>query len=861
MMPPPAAPQVQPMMPNVAFMDIDSTTLPKPHSNTSAKHVTPLGSPIASMDPRTAEVLRRTPSLTFHSSPEAFSSPTSRMDGLEDMLPLGGEFVSPDSNYQDLLLWPDYPLELDMYTNQLQITNAPLPSAFTELSDVSSGSEPMTSTSSQGSIHTSSTSILSTGEYESMLKPIEPPPTMMIDGMIPEFEVVIAAESAWPLARCNPAIYSASCPRTAIVHLECLEQRSKEESYWTSLEKYLDQADWDASDLAAVIPMTQRTRDKMLAITQSFLHKALDIHRGGLNGFQKTGYPSPGNFNFIVLPPNKMLEYFLQSHVRNLSSYFNLVIASCVDPNEMLVNNQASTLLVLLMIAQGASAVPMAEARYLAAGLTETCRISLFDTIEKNVEFSADPVALRCALLFTILGAWSGDKWLMDIAMGQRGMYLSMLKHAGMLEPQAAMIPAMNGQSNPELQWRGWLHRELQNRLVHNWVMVDQELSLFHDTAPTLAISDLRCPLPGPEVLWMSSSAEEWCTNVQKLFAGEANVNPQVLSSPTLTSSLCDLFHDFLHENLARRQGRITPMQLRLLLHPLQSLLCHARQMLSCFTGVSLTHVSPSRTPTKSSAMHRLEEIQGLLQKWYELSIAIYKQNPGCYITQCNLVLYHLISLNAVTNFPEIERLARREGFDGSVWELSQRYRRCISNREETIFHAGQVMRLVRSMTVNRRPSWWAAAIYRATLILWTDSIGRLDPEFQKRQTHRASPMLTPQSSPIGKNRGDRGETPTPANRRSATPLQSKISDLVAIDQVTPEDPAIIAYLWSGDGVAVLTRQDGTTISLDKASNVVAYGISALSEGISTRLGDGIKRKLVMLGNHWAVDGMGSIPI
>ena len=423
MMPPPAAPQVQPMMPPVAFMDIDSTTLPKP--NTPVTHITPLGSPISSMDPRTAEALRRTPSLTFQPSPEAFSSPTSRMDGLDDMLPLGGDFVSPDPNYQDLLMWPDYPLELDMYTNQLHLRNAHLPPTFTELSDASSGSEPMTSTSSQGSIHTSSTGILSSGDYDNMRRPMEPRPTMMIDGMIPEFEVVIAAESAWPLARCNPPIYSASCPRTAIVHLECLEQRSKEENYWTSLEKYLERADWDASDLAAVIPMTQRTRDKMLAMTQSFLHKALEIHRGGMSNFQKTGYPSPDNFNFIVLPPNKMLEYFLRSHIRSLSSYYTLVIGGCIDPNKMLLNNQASTLLLLLMIAQGASVVPMAEARYLAAGLTETCRISLFDTIEKNVEFSADPVALRCALLFTVLGAWSGDKWLMDIAMGQRGMYLS----------------------------------------------------------------------------------------------------------------------------------------------------------------------------------------------------------------------------------------------------------------------------------------------------------------------------------------------------------------------------------------------------------------------------------------------------
>ncbi|CAI4215233.1 unnamed protein product [Parascedosporium putredinis] len=707
------------------------------------------------------------------------------------------DFVSPDPNYHDLLMWPsDYALELDMYAGPLHITAGALAgTAFTELSDISSGSEPMTSTSSQGSIHTSNTSMLSSGDYESMLKPMEAPHHhgRGYDPRVRSYHrrrILVAAGTLQSsgLLRLLPSDghCASGMPRAEV----------KDESHWLSLEKYLEHADWDSSDLTAVIPMTQRTRDKMLAITQFFLHKALDIHRGGLNSLPKTGYPSPGNFNFIVLPPNKMLEYLLRSHVRTLSSYFNLVVAGCVDPNEMLVNNQASTLLVLLMIAQGASAIPMAEARHLATGLTETCRISLFDTIEKNVEFSADPVALRCALLFTILGAWSGDKWLMDIAMGQRGMYLSMLKHAGMLESRAGMVPQTN--MDPQSQWRGWLHRESQNRLVYNWVMVDQELSLFHDTAPTLAISDLQCPLPGAEVLWMSTSAEEWMSHVQKLFGGELSVNPQALSSTAMTPSLCDLFHDFLHNNLARQQGSITPMHLRLLLHP----------------------------PVAALP----QEVQGLLQKWYEVSISVSKQTPGCHVTQCNLVLYHLISLNAVTNFPEIERLARREGFDGSSWDLSQRHKRCISNREEAIFHSGQVLRLVRSMPVNRRPNWCF--------------------------THVDSPIFADREK-----QGDRSETPTPTIKRSSTPVHIKGGDMVAVDQVTPEDAAIISYLWSRDGIPVLTRHDGSTIGLDKTCNVLAYGLSTLSEGISTRIGDGIKRKLAMLGSHWAGDSMGQMGI
>ncbi|EOO02704.1 putative transcription factor cmr1 protein [Phaeoacremonium minimum UCRPA7] len=533
------------------------------------------------------------------------------MDTLDEFMQLGGDFVATESSYQDLLVWPEYSLELDMYP---QISN---------------------------------------------------------DNSIPEFEVVIASENAWPLARCNPLMYSGTCPRTAIVHLEALEQKCKQEGTWNSLEKFIEQFTGDGVEMPTVVPLTSRTRDKMLAITQTFLHKALDIHRASISGYPKTGYASPGDFSFIVLPPSNILEYFLRSYVRSLQDFYPLVFAGCVDPNEMLSNNQASTLLVLLMIAQGAASVPTAEARYLSAGLTETCRISLFDIIEKDVELSADPIALRCALLFTLLGAWSGDKWQMDIAMGQRGMYLSMLKHAGMLEPQPSMIPTFNNTTSTELQWRSWLHREAQNRLVYNWVM----------------------------------------------------------------------------------------------------------------------------------------------------------ENPNCPVTRCNMVLYHLISLHAVTNFPEIERLARRENFDGSYWELSLRHKRCIYQREEAVFHCGQVFRLLRQMPADRRPAWWSAALYRATLILWTDSISRLDPNFQIQKREDHSPVT---------------------------------SNAVAVDQLTLEDPSVYAYLWHNNGVAVLTRMDGSTVDLDKPTEVLTFAIKTLDEAISTRIGDGIKRKLMTLGSNWSADILGA---
>lgn len=348
--------------------------------------------------------------------------------GLEDFMQhIGADLQVPECPYPDYLTWNNFQEELDKYQTTVQISRQDTSlGGIPSFVNVSSPSEAVVP-SSRTSINTPETSVMSL-EYAAVSNGTDFAMEIYTENSAPEFEVVMLAEAEWNLARCNPPPPNGNCPRTAIVHLRCLEQRPNQEDTWNSLEKYMEQLDWDASDLTSVVPLSSGTRDKLLAITQSFLHKALETHRGGHHNYRKNEYGSPSDCNFIVLPPPRILEYFLRSYVRSLSVYYPLVTAGCVDPNEMLQNNQASTLLVLLMIAQGAAAMPIQEARNLSTGLTETCRISLFDIVEKDVGLSADPTTLRCALLFLVLGAWSGDKWLMDIAMGQRGMYMSVRK-------------------------------------------------------------------------------------------------------------------------------------------------------------------------------------------------------------------------------------------------------------------------------------------------------------------------------------------------------------------------------------------------------------------------------------------------
>jgi hypothetical protein len=52
----------------------------------------------------------------------------------------------------------------------------------------------------------------------------------------------------------------------------------------------------------------------------------------------------------------------------------------------------------------------------------------------------------------------------MDIAMGQRGMYFSMLRHSGILDVRPPTTPHMNGNTSTDVLWKDWLQQESRSR-------------------------------------------------------------------------------------------------------------------------------------------------------------------------------------------------------------------------------------------------------------------------------------------------------------------------------------------------------------------------------------------------------------
>ena len=241
----------------------------------------------------------------------------------------------------------------------------------------------------------------------------------------PDHPAIIEAQNYWSAFACNPRPNILTCPRTAGDLLENLGHMPESEKLWELIELDLP----SPPEEIVCMPLLENVRDRLSAMSQSFLQKALEVHRLD-PAIVSAWYPSPAADSapgLIILPPSATLSRLLREYMRIFEPFYGLIPGRVFNINTILEgsSNNTSTLFILLIVAQGAMSDPKEGARRLSGGLTEICRISLFDMLEKNVSSFHHHLLVHSSLLFIIQAAWSGDKWLMDIGLGQRGIYIS----------------------------------------------------------------------------------------------------------------------------------------------------------------------------------------------------------------------------------------------------------------------------------------------------------------------------------------------------------------------------------------------------------------------------------------------------
>jgi hypothetical protein len=229
--------------------------------------------------------------------------------------------------------------------------------------------------------------------------------------------LVGATDEDWPCFCCNPPTQRLIDPLTG-------------GKYLMRLEKTLDELpDWRTTDFSTNVTSSgievnhvdESLRDKLMVIAQGFFSRARDVHRAGIWEATLSQRPSLSHekfTGFFILPPAFVLEAFLRIYASRVEPYMPFFPGNVIDAAKLIASHdeKVSVLLLLLMMAHGAMGCALREAQEFASGLIETCRICIFDVMEKNVQLSAHPVMLRCALLYLQASIWSGNKWHMDVS-------------------------------------------------------------------------------------------------------------------------------------------------------------------------------------------------------------------------------------------------------------------------------------------------------------------------------------------------------------------------------------------------------------------------------------------------------------
>lgn len=621
----------------------------------------------------------------------------------------------------------------------------------------------------------------------------------------------------WSICQCTAPPQQAADYRSksAIV---TLDQNFMHPGPWSDSKEGWRSDHFAPEELFTNVTLSEISREWLLMIAQRLLRVAMDIHGLTLDS------PSPASPDsddltshggFMRLPPSAELHKYLEIVLRNYEPFYPLIPARMLDPNQLAdpKRGRGSSLLLFLMFAFGAMLQPAVKAQRLSTALTEICRHSMHELLEKNTGGPGNGLLFYSALLFTLKSAFGGDKSHMNISIAHRRIYITSMRSASLFKKRSAPDRALPvGDDHLQQAWQSWVERESVSRLAYGWVMLENEISLFYDCQPILNTSELEANMPADESVWLASSAEEWR---QALCRITSTTDWQHALQVQSELSLRSLFQLLMDDQLDRPGHQLHLLHMRLLLYPLHLLVSQLGQLLDC--GLTKLQAREFSHPiTQSASMIQFREIMSLLQTWFDTFDRLTGSGARfSAMRNATLILYHTIRLNLGTSFHQIERLARRGVVDLQHDLLDE----IILAPEDAIIQCGQIFRLFNQMQDELRPIWSPVAIYRATLTLWVVAI--LGPD------HRSAHL-----------------------QQTTRPISGTSAEL-AIDKLPMNDPLVQQYLRVGEASPYLAAGNAR-VFLDDPMKILSLGIETLSGRCpTTSFSEGVRWKLETMTKAW----------
>ena len=335
------------------------------------------------------------------------------------------------------------------------------------------------------------------------------------------------------------------------------------------------------------------------------------------------------------------------------------------------------------------------------------------------------------------------------------------------------------------------------SRLAHSLVAVELELSIFHDTPCPVSIHDLEQMQPSNDRLWAAETAEKW---LQVWLQG----GPRLQSEGTIS----------WFQTIAQQNGRpmddvvVGPCQLRSSLH-LIAVLVYASLQVKGY-------------PTDAK-----DPVRAMLTVWLKLArcseaSVLGKESVDDMQRAAILssrVLYHIILLNSVLSFPEVEKIARED----PSWKAVRRCSSVIPNQMVVWIHAAQVLRLLRNMHPGTAPVWKAAAIYRVAIASWAASLGHI-PRSNQSESDR--------------NQADK----------------SSLDSEVVLDGIEFDSPLVELLSADSHSTPMITRKDGEHVSLGNPLNVLeTFAFELKDDSVADPFAKGIRNKILVLSKRWNI--------
>ncbi|KAL3417189.1 cytochrome p450 [Phlyctema vagabunda] len=389
----------------------------------------------------------------------------------------------------------------------------------------------------------------------------------------------------------------------------------------------------------------------------------------------------------------RFAQVFLSWHRTELGTFIHVPTFRPLD---------CDAILLTACVSSGAVRSRNSSIRKFGFALMDVVQIQLSRMAEKTGILTRKLPYLQAFLLQLQVGLWSGNKRKVEMAGGFVGILVNMLRTGARFSQfsYSNVVPSVEDRgSKLESKWRKWAEEESFKRLILRLYIHCSEESILKASIAPISYAELQILIPEAERLWSATTPTEW----KELYLRNDSRSSQRLSLHNCLASPArlKLFASVQDSELA----------FETVIHCISGMILEARQRHMALDGVANIgeHLDALPEVNQESHILRLMNQTRLIWEGGDLS--------G---TSCT-ILIELQCMHITVPFHQVELLLGKEGQQSSrqaytvvrQWRGSRLARRAV-------WHAGQVLQAIRSLSPGNLPDFYAIATYQATVCLWT---------------------------------------------------------------------------------------------------------------------------------------------